>query len=111
MSRPNAAPRVYLFADFGKGPSSLGIVHQHGSRLTEEQAKHSAGMIGSDPHAYFTTSHQDYRVSFAARWWLVECENAAAGRRTIALQSAPVGASVSADGPVGRILDSGVRHA
>lgn len=57
-------------------------------------------------------SQQEWRAANADRWWLVECENADAGRLIIACSR---GECDSPEGCVcknyGRILASGGRHA
>jgi len=59
-----SAPRVYLMADFGKGPRSLGSYS--GASVA------SAGdMTWSD------------RAASARRWWLVEAESADHARKAI----------------------------
>ena len=96
--------RIYLFADFGKGPRVAdrnGQIHGAGATVVLE----------GEPR---------YRMlKDARRWWLVECESADAGRRIIhaahvigggrAIGFACNGMDLK-DGKValtGRILDSG----
>jgi len=115
-----------LFADFGRGPSSLGAVYD----ATES---HIAGYLTAPGYPWMIgerwcgSTYQHARKMEARRWWLVECESAAAGRRCSAAsggfgcqdcgQSAP-GPNLATCGPCscgcavwrgwGRILDSGI---
>ena len=58
--------RVYLFADFGKGPRVV-------ARLSRWR-----GAMGPEPFSSAATIRDN-----ASAWWLVECESAEAGRKAI----------------------------
>jgi hypothetical protein len=80
--------RMLLFADFGKGPKCRRVL----SVMEADEARNGRKTLRS--------------VFGARRWWLVECESAAAGREIIAQSHMPADKAY-ATGNLGRILDSG----
>lgn len=70
--------RVYLFADFGKGPRCYLPV-----RTIPAGEPLSNGDIDHETDTYEPTPRQDRARSTARRWWLVECESAEHGRAII----------------------------
>jgi len=87
--------RVLLFADFGEGPNCYGEPRQ-------DRGVNTPWALMNDRQR---AAQQDAR-----RWWLVECESAAAGRKVIRWSS--YAAIPTRFGkPLGRILDSGTNEA
>lgn len=113
--RSTSAARVYLFADFGKGPRCYwrGIGHP----LDERTAGAHRDLPTDNVIAILGNASE------ARTWWLVECETASDGRKIIAGERQPIPAGGAcakcgrlwnvrnADGcpdcPAGRILDKG----
>lgn len=68
--------RVYLFADFGRGPRSMGQI--------ADPARHGNPINWSPRQRAAATGAPHPTQAQARAWWLVECESAEAGRRLIA---------------------------
>jgi hypothetical protein len=100
------ALRVYLFADFGKGPRAFGTLAL-GIALGADHIPPARNRTWRFTHSMFGTVRQWIARNDASAWWLVSCESAAAGRRAIAELGQTLGTATSPlTGHIGTILDS-----
>lgn len=103
--------RVMLFVQTGEGrPKCMGSYA--GWSRPDFAPQQFAAWRGKEAGAKAANGGAFYQALIADRWWLVECENAEAGRLIIALQVLKAwGAVADKARETGRILASGGRAA
>lgn len=101
--------KVLLFVQTGDArPKALTTPNEY-ARRPDCLAGQLRAWAGKSAEFVRATNGGAFAAAFSSdHWWLVECENAEAGRGTIlAVETAAIGEAFTTDFPLGRILASG----